>query len=315
MAGEASYSARWAARVGSGVLTFPGSPFTGTTRWAFKEDGLAKEERLLRTPATTGRRAQGVWQTRRGSDRIGGTLTIDASPKFLGWMLPLGMGGGTETAPALADAIPEFALQCDRGTATATNFGDCVQYSGLKINQWVLRASPDELVECAIDVLGKLETEGQTFLGPDEGITLPFEPYQMADMAFVYDGAGTPITLNMVGGWEIGMSNGLTARPNNSLHVDEIFEGERNVWCRGNLAIHNTTMIDQLYTSVVKNGKPGGLVITNGACSTTFTFAAIQLPRRTHRREGPEFILPFQGEARAITATTQEFTVANDVTP
>lgn len=308
MSGEASYSGRWSVESGA-------SPsFTSSSvRWGFLSDNVALKGTLLQSQSIRGTRATITRQTRYASNNVGGSLSINPSPKFLGWALPLAMGGGTETAPAFADAIPEWALLADRGTGGGAT-GDCYKYLGLKINRLSLSIRAGNLVECTIDVVGKTETAGQTFAGAALGTTLAYEPYQAADVSFtggagVSSGAALPLldgTLTIDNGlsprWAVGSNN-----------ANQILEGRRLVTFSGNLAIYDSDMLGDLYDGASTAGIAATLTISNSTVSTAFSFNALQLIKQSPQIAGQEFVLPVAAEIRGTTGV--EFTVTNDVTP
>jgi hypothetical protein len=299
MAGEAVYSSRWAVATGANP-TFNGS----SVRWDFKSDTLRKRQPWLRTPSLRGSRARIGAQGRRGPYTVEGRLTIDPSPKFLGWALPLVMGGGTETAPAFADALPEFAIVADRGTGTATAFGNCYKYLGLKMNRLAL-SGRGGLIECGIDLLGKTSTENTVFAGAALGNSTNYSPYQHADVTCQI--ADESLTLIE---WDLTFNNNCIARwGTGTLSADEILEGPREITFTGTAACN----IAGFDADLAASETGGNLVITNAGLSTTFNFNLIHVDLDEIQISGQELLIPIS--ATIVGTTGVEMTVANDVTP
>lgn len=304
--GEPAYSRRWASAAGASP-TFG----AGSTRWDFNSDTVRRQSKLLLSGGTRGTRARITKNTRDAPYDVLGTLTINPSPKFLGEFLVYALGGGTETAPAFADLLTEFALLADRGKGGYT-LGDCYKYTGLKVNRLTLSGRATGLIECSIDVLGKAEAASQAFTGAALGTTLAYEPYVHSDLAFAdtgVDALGGALRLEE---WSLTIDNGLTASFATSLTADDILEGERLVTFSATAKV-SAQVITALYSNRVKDGDTATLTLTNSTVSTAFSFAALQLPKQSLQTDGQEIILPLRGEIRGVAGN--EFTVTNDVTP
>lgn len=306
MPGEPSYSSRWSVMAGANPT------FSGTSvRHPYISDTVRKVETILKSEGLRGTRATVVSQTRRGPHRIEGDLTANPSPAMLGFHLVQALGGGTATAPAVADLVPEWGLMADRGTGGYV-LGDCYKFLGLKTNRLALSGRASGLVEMTCGVLGKTETSGQTFVGAALGTTLAEEPYSAVDFTLAIDPLGVAVTANPTD-WTFTVDNGLTARHTTALAPDMILEGVRSISLTANLVLPGISAINDLYDDVSKNGLTATMTLANSTVSTVFTFAAMQFNRETITRQGNEFILPLRCDIRGTTGV--ELTVTNDITP
>lgn len=304
MAGEPSYSARWS------VMTGANPTFSGTSvRHPYKSDTIRARRQLLKSPQVRGTRATVQAQTQYGPYDIQGDLGFDASPALLGFHLVQAMGGGSATAPAFADLLPEWSIMSDRGTGGHA-YGDCYKFLALKTNRLQLSARAAGLVEGSVSVFGKTETGGQTFVGAALANTLAEEPFTASMMALNIDPVGVNQSPRVID-WKLTIDNGLTQRFANSDTCDEILEGERAVMFTANVVL-NTGVIADLY-GVAKEGFAATLTLTNSTVSTLFTFSALQFNRETATIQGNEIILPLRCEVRGTSGA--EFTVTNDITP
>lgn len=295
MAGEASYQAAWSFEDGASP-TFDSS----SDRWDFKSDSVKKDEALLATTGLRGTRGQIVANTRRGPYTVDGDLVIEPSPAFLSVWLQRAMGGGTATAPALADALPEFGMMAERA-------GDCVKYEGLKVNRLRLSGRAGGLIECSINVVGKTETGSQTFTGAALGTTAAYEPLQHADLTLTLESAARACL-----DWELTIENGVRGRLANGLTTDFVIPGQRKIMFNCTVP-YDSTVDSALYTSITKDGAAGTLALANSGVSTTFSFSRLQVARQSPQIAGDEFTLSLRGEVRGATAA--EMTCAVDITP
>ena len=260
-----------------------------------------KTQPILNAQGLMGTRKMDESRSRFGPYSIAASLTCEPSPAFLAYFLPLALGGGSATAPALADAIPEFTAAQDR---TAVDN----QYTGCKISRLSLSGSAGGLISCSMDVLGKVE-DGTTWAGaalPSGGVDA--EPFQFADLVTTLVSASRSIL-----DFNLEINNNLRARfVGGSLTADQIIEGERSI-SLSCTSVFTATEASALY-GLSKEGAAGTLVLTNGAVSTTFTFARVQIPDNGPRSSGGEIILPISAQVRG-TALGAEFTCAVDSTP
>lgn len=306
MAGEPSYSGRWS------VMTGANPTFSGTSvRHPYKSDTIRQRRTLLKSPQIRGTRATVQAQTQYGVRDIQGDLTFDASPALLGFHLVQAMGGGTASAPAMADLLPEWSIMADRGTGGHA-LGDCYKFLAMKSNRLQLQARAAGLVEGTVSVFGKTETGAQTFAGAALANTLAEEPFTASMMVLNVDPVVSDIIPSVID-WSLTIDNGITQRFANSDVCDELLEGERTITFQANVALMAGILAaDSLYGGP-KAGLPATLTLTNSTVSTLFTFSALQFNPETVTIQGNEFIFPLRCEVRGTSGA--EFTVTNDLTP
>lgn len=299
--GEAAYQAKWSFEDGA-TPTFD----VNSDAWDLKSDTVKKDEKLLTTSGIRGTRGRVVANSRRGPYDVGGDISIEPSPAFLSRFLQRAMGGGTTTAPALADALIEFGMMAERA-------GDCVKYVGCKINSLKLSGSAGGLIDCTINLFGKTETGGQTFAGSALGTDGSYEPFQHADLVLTLEGAARTCL-----SWDLTIQNNVRARGANSYTADFLIPGPRKIMFNCTVPYDSTVDAD-LYTDITKNGSAGTLLLQNdnqsalNDVSCTFSFAAVQVARQSPQIAGDEFTLAVRAEIAGTTGA--EMTCSLDLTP
>lgn len=304
MSGTASYLTRVSTEDGASP-TFDSS----STRWDFNTFDLGFDQAILERPGLRGTRLAHVVDTRLGNYTLRPTMTINPSPAFLGEWLIRALGGGTATAPAVANALPEFGLMVDHSL-------DVYTILGCKVDTMSLRFAAGQLVECNIAVVAKTIADDGTFAGAALGTTLAYEPYQSADVAFVYASTQQPVLLD----GELTINNGLSARmAMGSLAANEIFPGNRRmIRFTGRVAFESSYSVnlrDTYAGAGASSGSAATLTLANSTVSTVFTFANMQFNNRYTQVEGTEIVVPVAAEVRATGSGSAEMTVTNDITP
>lgn len=277
-------------------------------QWDFAPGSdIVKDQPILGSGGLSGTRVRDVSRTRLGPYTVGGTLSMDgtetgASPAFLSKWLPRAMGGGTATAPAMANALVEFGALVDRS-------GDVYKYLGCVCNRLRLSGRAGGLVAASLDILGKTETAGQSWGGsiPALGSSLAYEPFQHADLALSIAGSARTVL-----DWEFTLDNGARARFANALTADVMLPGERVITLTANVPF-TSTEAGNLY-GLAKDGAAGTLTLTNSTVSAALSFSRVQIPDRSPRTQGGEVILPIQAQVRG-TSWGAEFTATIDITP
>lgn len=304
MSGTASYLTRFSVEAGASP-TFSGS----SLRWDANTLDPGFSQEIMERQGLRGTRLAHIVDTRLGNYTVRPTFSLNPSSKFLGQWLVFAMGGGSETAPAFADTLPEFGLLIDHSL-------DVYKILGCKVDTLSLRFSAGQLVECNVACVGKVITDDEAFAGAALGTTLAYEPYVGGDVTFTYDsGSDTPVLLD----GELTINNGLSARMAlGSLSANEVFPAiRRQTRFTGRAAFEaeSLAMRDDHAGAGVSSGAVASLSLVNATCSTVFSFANMQLVPKYTVVEGSEIIVPIQAEVRATGAGTAEMTVTNDVTP
>ncbi len=297
MSASAQYLNRWAFKNGA-TPTFDSSNDT----WDFEAGSdMIKTQPLLNAQGLAGSRLEDVSRSRLGPYTVAGTLNINPSPAFFGSWLPRVMGGGTSTAPAMANALNVFGALQDKG-------GDVYDYLGCVVNRMTLRGRAGGLVECALDILAKSEgTNESSFSGAALGSTLAYEPYTHSDLALTLNSSARAVL-----DFTLTFDNGVTPRFTNSQAATDMIAGRRTITLEARVPFTSTEASD-LY-GLTKNGAAGSLVLTNSTVSTTFTFSRVQIPDNAPRTEGGEVIIPIRAQIRGAS-WADEFTCTNDLTP
>lgn len=295
MSAESLYSSRWSF---SDTSTFGGS----SVRWDFNPgDSMKKVQRWLRARGLGQSRAPVNANFRRGQAAYAGSLPIDPSPKFLGWALPRLLGGGTETAPALANEPTEFYMLADRGTGTTSALGLCYKYGPCMINRLTLNCRGG-LMDCALDLVA-LGRSTASFAGAALGTTLAYAPYEHADNVITLQGDTAPML-----DYTLIFENNISVRYNTGSNEPQAFIiGQRRTSFAG------SATFDANFSLPNPSQDAATIVITNGAVSTAFSFAQMNIDDEDITTGDGEFIIPITAEASGTTAAA--FTIANDVTP
>ncbi len=299
MAGTAQYVNRWSFENGA-TPTFSGS----SDAWDFDPGSdIVKTQTILNAEGLMGSAREDVSRSRYAPYGVAGTLTCEPSPAFFGAWLTRVMGGGTATSPTLADALVEFGVLAERGA-------DVFNYLGCIVNKMTIRGTAGGLITCAMDIIGK--SEGQdvaTFVGaalPSGSVAA--EPFTHSDLVLTLASSARTIldfTLTIDNGAVATFANSLTA-----VHI--LRKGRRSITLEANVPC-TSTEVGNLY-SLAKDGAAGSLVLTNGACSTTFTFSRVQIPDNSARTQNGEIVLPVRAQIRG-TALGAEMTATVDLTP
>lgn len=282
-----------------------GGTFSGTsTTWDFISDTVAKNEQILVGEGLRGYRQRQINAERAGLYDVAGQLTCNPSIGFLSYWLPYVMGSGTSTAPTFAAAVPAFDMIADRADGV-------YKYTGCKINRFELKFASGQLATCTMDVIGKTET-AVSWAGAALGSSMLYDPLQSAECQFETTGG-----VRAVEELSFGISNGLAPKRRMNLTVQDILEGDREVFLRGK-ATMDSAELGALYDI---GGSPDNgviLTLTNtqglSTVSATFTFSRVRFPSRTGIPEGEEFMLPFDALCRGVAAGV-EFTASLDITP
>lgn len=244
-----------------------------------------------------GRQGEGVVD---GVIAVGGPLVMEPRPDELDFWLPRIMGGGTNPNYTLAETVPEFVLDVDKG-------GDIFRYSGMKVNTAQFASGMNRLLTLTMDLQGKTETGGITFPSISNTLTL-LQPYIHHNLV---------VTLNSVtyvlDNVEVNINNALVLdRFLNSQTRTALPEGDRIITLAADFPFGDET--DALYNLAVA-GIPGSAVWTNGTVSLTFTFPKLQAPT-----SGPEIVSRGGEVMRRITfqarrsGSSDEMTATNDST-
>ena len=246
-----------------------------------------------------GRQGEGVVE---GVYSVGGPLVLEPRPDEWDIWLPYIMGAGSNPNYTLAETVPDFVLDVDKGA-------DIFRYAGCKVNSAKISSRMNQPVQLAMDIQGKTETPGITF--PNITATLSLlQPYIHHNLVCTLGGSAYNVD-NV----EVDLSNALVLdRFLNSQTRTALPEGDRIITVAADFPFGDAT--DSLYNLAVAGlTSTNTLVWSNGAYSLTLTFVKLQAPT-----DGPEIVARGGEMFRRITfqarrsTTSAEMTATNDST-
>lgn len=269
--------------------------------YEFVSESVQKKGKILDTDGIRGTRSHHVARTRPGTYEIGGSITLHPSPADLDLLLPRILGAA-EVADTfdLAETLPLFGILIDRVAET-------FEYTDCKVSKATFKGSSGGLVELVLEILGTMEVTGTTFPALTLDTSAAAAPYVFSDGVLTLAAAARKMM-----DFELVIDNGLNARFTNSQSATSITPQDRTI----TLKTTNPFTADEadLYGQAVE-GAAGTLVLTNGGMSTTFTFAALQVPDMSPVVGGKQEIpLTLEMTARMIGATN-ELVVTHDSVP
>jgi hypothetical protein len=281
-----------------------GSVVPVTDRLEFMRDTVACRETLTDLNAISGRRGHTSARKEVTRRDVGGDVEFLA-PTAVEWskILPRAFGAAASgTTYALAETLPEFNQQSDRGLVHA--------FTGLKVNRLTITAREGGGVSALVNLIGKDETDppgaagtfpiaGQTdtttraFILPQGAVTIGGSSFQVDGVQAVFD-------------------NFLVARFANSIIATDITPTDR----RATIAMR-VPWGD--FTAKYVAGAPENAIVvtfTNGAVSLSISMPSVRWPKQSAPVEdkGEEWY-SINGEAGIDAAGNPEVTVTLDSTP
>ena len=268
---------------------------------------------VLDATGLTGVRDHRSDRTRRGIQRVGGQLTIAASPRALDWFMPYILGGSESTdVYSVADTLPGFDLWDDvLGDGTyISEFGE------LYVNRFSLAlrggGAGSGILTFTLDVIGKTFDKdiaagntwstGANWKGGTEVAlksTAGFDdPYTFWDSTITLFGGSVAIDEG-----ELVIDNALDVRFRNSRTAVSIRPTDRTVSFSSNVPLDSTALANYF---IDKAAADATLVLYNGSPGVTTTFALNDLAVAD---EGPDVRgrgdvpLILRGNARANSTT------------
>jgi hypothetical protein len=269
--------------------------------YEFVSESVQKKGKILDTAGIRGTRSHHVARTRPGTYEVGGSITLHPSPADLDLLLPRILGAA-ESADTfnLAETLPAFGILIDRVAET-------FEYTDCKVGKATFKGSAGGLVELTLEILGAAEITGTAFPSLTLATSAAAAPYVFSDGVLTLLSAARKLM-----DFELVIDNGLNARFTNSQSATSITPQDRTI----TLKTTNPFTADEadLYDQA-NEGAAGTLVLTNGAMSTTFTFAALQVPAMSPVVGGKQEIpLVLEMTAR-MSGSTRELVVTHDSAP
>ena len=287
----------FARRVGAGA-TAP-----STKEFEFLSCGVEKVAQHLQSDGIRGIRGRQGESVVDGVYTVGGPLVLEPKPDEWGFWLLRMLGGGSNPNYTLAETVPDFVLDVEKGA-------DVFRYAGMKVNTWSIRSAANQPVQLTLDLQGKTETGGITFPSISGTLSL-LQPY-------VHHNTAGAITLGGVAyeadNLEISGSNALVLdRFLNSQTRTALPESDRIITVAADFPFGDQT--DALYNLAVAGLSSNSIVWTNGTYSLTLNFPKLQAPT-----SGPQINARTGEVMRRITfqarrsGSSAECSAANDET-
>lgn len=275
-----------------------GGAMAGATQFDFAGSTVKKRTEVLEGAGLTGTRARYSTRTRKGVYSVGGTISMDITPRMLDFFLPYVLGAAEATdAFGFADSLSGFDMMDDPfGTgANAIKFGE------LYVNRFSLglRGGPGGgILRAALDVMGKTYTTGQTFpaiaLSHTTGVDSPYTFYDIT--TFTIGGAAVEVD-----DADLTIENGLDVKFRaGSRAASSIRATDQAVTLRINSALTSTSL-GSFFDD--KAAADVSIVINNGTVTTTFTLESLELADEMFETRGKGDVpLVLQGLARRDSA-------------
>lgn len=279
---------------------------SGSIAYEFNSESLRMRQTHVDSGGIRGTRSVVKDRVRIAQEDISGSIVMNPTPIELDTLLPRIMGAAESTDSfAFAETLPVFGVLVDRVTKVFT-------YTGCYVNRATFSGSQGQLIRLSLDILGKTEvvSAAGTYPGTVPAIDTA-QGYVFADTTFSLSGDTSAAE---VSSWEIVIDNVLDGSHYvNSVTRTQIVPTDRIVTVRMSLP-YDADSID-LYDQAVA-GAAGTLTLTNGGCSTLFTFANLKAPAETPVISGRGSILMLDLSMRAyMSSSTRELVITHDSAP
>lgn len=256
-----------------------------------------------------GTRSQSKERVRIAREAVGGSFTLYPTPIELDTLFPLILGGvKSSTSFPVAETLPVFGVLVDRKTK-------CFTYPTNYVNRAVFSGTSGQLIKLMLDIAGK--TEIVSAAGGFPG-TVPAidsgQPYVFSDTTFSLSIGGTA---SEIASFELTIDNVLDLdHYYNSVTRTQIVPLNRVVTLKLVPCYDSDSVA--LYDQAVA-GAGGSLTLTNGGCSTVFTFGNLKVPAESPVITGKNdpILLPLtlRAYSSGTAGATKEIAVTHDSTP
>jgi len=273
--------------------------FTATDpQFEYVGEGLTMQQSMGGGQGIRGSRSHNKDRVRILAESISGPINLEPTKAELQTWLFLAMGGGSASAPVLAETLDNFGVCIDR---IANRF----TYKNCKVNRFSLSGSQGQPVSCTIDVEGESEIV--------ESAAFPTVAAIDGDSPFIFSDASIALTADAsateIARFTLSIDNGLdTGRFMNSVTRDCLDPTDRRVTL-GLSVPYNADSIDLHDQSVA--GAQGVLTLTKGSDVFAFTMGNLKSPAQSPStsRRGEEVFLELNMTAYCTNAN-DELTVA-----
>jgi hypothetical protein len=291
-----------AMKEGSGALDWA----SGATGFPFFSESLKRLETIEVPDVITGSREENSERARYGPNFFGGWLVLACNPADWATIMPWILGSdAVGTTFARADTLQTFGVLVDKGEIVL-ELQDCV------VNQCIIEGSQGgpgraNWLRCALQIYGKGDSTGTAYPALSLAVTGGYVPFVFEDCVFTLGGSARKPKA-----FKLHLHNHVQMRYVNSVNPSTLCPSRRTI----NLFVgtpFDSEHVD-LYDQALA-GAAGSLAITNGAVSTTFNFATLQVPAETPEIPGKvEIDLPLKMTARKV-GSTPSLSVTIDSSP
>lgn len=284
------------------------SPHTfdsSSEQYEFLYENLRKHGRQISANGIRGTRSAKSERVATGAYEVRGKIAMNISPLDLDLWLPRILGANeSANSFALAETLQPFGVLIDRITQT-------FQYTDCVVDQCVMHGKAregdgeEDLLEMALEVVGKTEVTGTSFVSAALGTAAGNGVYTMSQSVFTLAGSTREVKE-----WWLLIDNHVQQRwASGSTTATALCPRDRTVALRVRVPFDSTA----LYEQALAGDAAATIVITLAAgITTTFTFGALQAPAESPVVRGKteiDLILDYQ--ARSV-GSTREVVVLND---
>lgn len=251
-----------------------------------------------------GTRSRNKTRCRISKEYVRGSLSMNPTPVELDQWFPRALGAAESSNTfALAETVPVFSALIDKIVQRHI-------YAGLYVSSMTVSGSQGELINFTFDIEGKTEILSATsFPGTVPAIDTG-SPYVFSDCTFAL---GADASAAQVRSFTLKVDNMPdTERFLNSVTRTALPARDRLITL--SMVVPYTADEKDLYDQAIA-GNTGSLTLTNGGCSTVFTFANIKCPAETPPVPGKDELFLTLNMTSLMSGSDRELVVTHDSTP
>lgn len=260
--------------------------------YEYLSESLKGENSIVDTGGIRGTRSHPSERTRFGLTNVRGSIEFAPSPQEMVALMPWILGGTpVGNVYPLAETVPAMNVGIYRDSAM-------FDYAGVYVNKATFTGREGEPIKVALDLFGQTETSTPAGAFPSTA-ALDLHPPLM-----FMDGVLTLLSgARQFKDFTLSIDNKLIVQFNNSVTATRITAADRDVMLEVKTPFTSAEV--DLYNQALL-GAAGSLVLTNGADSLSFAFAALQFPNNTPVVPGKvEIPLEMRGVARTSGSTKE----------
>lgn len=281
----------------------PGDWSTGATLMEIQSESVRRQGTLINTAGLRGVRGREIARTVNGTFSVGGSVTLNPSPRDFETLLPY-MGFSFSTPDwTLTEGLTEFSVLIDKVVAV-------YEYLNCLTSRVTLRGQEGQLLEMSIDIVADTETKGIiAFPALTFPATEDANPYMIFDATLTLGGTARPFN-----SFELTIDHTIDIRYRNSQTPSSFCPTDRVISLRTSQPY--TASENDLYPfSTATGGIIGIIALAHASTSTTITFPHLKTPDRTPVIPGrSEIPLELELQAFRSSTSTSEIVIQNDAT-